>query len=192
MSVAAGLAAAARLDEVDKAIYCIMGDGKSREGQIWEAMDFIADHRLTGVVAIFNCDTLGQSDFVADAQDWQTLQRKAEAFSWTALVIDGHDPAAIENTLRCRVELAAGKPLCVIARTIKGRGVPNLAGMGHHGIPVAPEHLAAALSEVDKRAVELGVAGIDPAERAAALRIAPPLLIPTLCEVVLQTLTRDA
>lgn len=179
LSVAAGLAAAARLDEVDKAIYCIIGDGESREGQIWEAVDFIADHRLTNVVAIFNCNTLGQSDYVADAQDWQNLQRKAEAFGWTALVIDGHDPSAIEDTLRRRVELAAGKPLCIVARTIKGWGVPNLAGMGHHGQPVTQDHLDAALSELDKRAVELGVASLDPAESAAALRIAPPLAAPS-------------
>ena len=178
LSVAAGLAAAARLDGVDKALYCIMGDGEAREGQIWEAMDFIADHRLTNVVAIFNSNTLGQSDFVADAQDWQNLQRKAEAFGWTALVIDGHDPGAIENTLRRRVELAAGRPLCVVARTIKGWGVPSLAGTGHHGQPVTQDHLDAALSELDKRAVELGVASLDP-ESAAALRIAPPLAVPS-------------
>ncbi len=102
LSVAAGLAAAARLDGIGKAIYCIIGDGEAREGQIWEAMDFIADHDLTNVAAILNCNTLGQSDFVASAQDWQHLQRKAEAFGWTAVAIDGHDPAAIEDTLRRR------------------------------------------------------------------------------------------
>jgi transketolase len=63
LSVAACLAAAARLNRIDKTIYCIIGDGESREGQIWEAMDFIADHALANVVAIFNCNTLGQSDF---------------------------------------------------------------------------------------------------------------------------------
>ena len=174
LSVAAGLAAAARLDGLDKAIYCIIGDGESREGQIWEAMDFIADHRLTGVVAIFNCNTLGQSDFVSEVQNWQHVQRKAEAFGWTAVAIDGHDPAAIEDTLRRRQELGAGKPLCVVARTVKGWGVPNLGGMGHHGTPVAKDQLEAALAALDQRAVELGLAGLDPAMCAEALRIVPP------------------
>lgn len=176
LSVAAGLAAAARLDGLDKAIYCIVGDGEAREGQIWEAMDFIADHQLTNVVAIFNCNTLGQSDFVALAQDWQHLQRKAEAFGWSAVVIDGHDPAAIEDTLRRRQDLGDGKPLCVVARTVKGWGVPNLGGMGHHGTPVTKEQLDAALSELDKRAAELGVAGLEPTSSAKALRITPPPL----------------
>jgi transketolase len=178
LSVAAGLGAAARLDGIGKAIYCIIGDGESREGQIWEAMDFIADHGLTNVVAIFNCNTLGQSDFVSPAQDWEHLQRKADAFGLTAVVIDGHDAAAIEDTLRRREELGAGKPLCVIARTIKGWGVPSLGGMGHHGTPVSKNQLEAVLSELDKRAVELGIANFDKAAREAVLHIAPPLPAP--------------
>src|SRR5215469_10953453 len=59
-----GLGCAARVDGIDKVVYCIIGDGESREGQIWEAMDFIRDQRLSNVVALFNCNELGQSDFV--------------------------------------------------------------------------------------------------------------------------------
>ena len=178
LSVAAGLGAAARVDGIGKAIYCIIGDGESREGQNWEAMDFIADHGLTNVVAIFNCNTLGQSDFVAHPQDWQHLQRKAEAFGFTAVVIDGHDAVAIEDTLRRREELGAGKPLCIIARTVKGWGVPALGGMGHHGTPVPKSQLEAVLSELDKRAAELGIADLDTAASEMAGRIAPPLAAP--------------
>lgn len=174
LSVAAGLAAAARVDGLDKSIFCIVGDGEAREGQIWEAMDFIADHGLSSVVAIFNCNTLGQSDSVAAAQDWQTLRRKAEAFGWEAIPIDGHDVEAIERVLRERRGPTDRKPLCVIARTVKGWGVPNLAGMGHHGTPVSSGELEAALSELDRRAEELGLADLDMDADAGALRIAPP------------------
>jgi transketolase len=73
LSVAAGLGCAARVDGVPKRIFCLIGDGESREGQIWEALDFCADQRLGGVVAIFNCNTLGQSDYVSPAQDWKHL-----------------------------------------------------------------------------------------------------------------------
>jgi transketolase len=178
LSVAAGLAAAARLDGLDKTVYCIIGDGESREGQNWEAMDFIAEQQLTNVVAIFNCNTLGQSDPVAAAQDWQHLQRKVEAFGWTAIAIDGHDPAAIEELLRHRAERAGGKPLCVIARTVKGWGVPALGGEGHHGTPVPKARLEAVLGELDKRAEEAGVAGLAVAEIRQALAIAPPPAAP--------------
>ena len=174
LSVAAGLAAAARVDEIDKTVFCIIGDGEAREGQIWEAMDFIADHELSNVVAIFNCNTLGQSDSVASAQGWQTLQRKAEAFGWETVAIDGHDVEAIEKALRRQPSYPGKRPLCVIARTIKGWGVPNLAGMGHHGTPVSSGELEAALSELDRRAEEFGLADLGPAASAATLTISPP------------------
>ncbi len=179
LSVAAGLGAAARVDRIDKTIYCIIGDGESREGQIWEAMDFITDQKLANVVAIFNCNGLGQSDFVSAEQSWQSLQRKAEAFGWTALALDGHDPSAIEAALAQRAEAAAsGKPLCLIARTVKGWGVPSLEGLGHHGTPVKPEQLDAVLAALDQRAAELGAAGIDRAAMAAALAVPPPPEVP--------------
>lgn len=174
LSVAAGLAGAARLDGLDKVIYCVIGDGEAREGQIWEAMDFIADHELTNVVAIFNSNTLGQSDFVADAQGWASLQAKAEAFGWAAVVVDGHDPSAIEAALAGREELGAGKPLCVVARTVKGWGVPDLAGMGHHGTPVTKDELEAALGALDARAAELGISDLMNKTGVEAGAIVPP------------------
>lgn len=174
LSVSAGLATAARVRGLDKTTFCIMGDGEAREGQVWEAMDFVADHRLTSVVAIMNCNTLGQSDFVADAQGWQALEHKAEAFGWTTIVIDGHHPTEIEDTLRRRRDLGAGRPLCVIARTVKGWGVPSLFGAGHHGVPVPKDKLHLALAELDKRAVEQGVDDLDPVAAAEALRPTSP------------------
>jgi transketolase len=173
LSVAAGLACAARLDDVDKMIYCIIGDGEAREGQIWEAMDFIADMRLTNVVAIFNCNTLGQSDFVAKPEDWQHLQRKAEAFGSRTVVIDGHDPAAIEEALRQRSN-GSDRPLCLIARTVKGWGVAQIQGMGHHGVAVPPDQLEAVLAELDNRAAELGAKDVSQREMTQALAIPEP------------------
>ncbi len=174
LSVAAGLACAARVDSVPKRIFCLMGDGESREGQIWEAMDFCADQRLGGVVAIFNCNTLGQSDYVSSAQDWEHLAAKAAAFGARTEIIDGHDPAAIERALRITEE---ARPLAVIARTVKGWGVPSLGGPGHHGTPVKPEALAAVLAELDATARQLGVTDIG-AHDFAALEIAPPPAAP--------------
>ena len=137
-----------------KRIFCLIGDGESREGQIWEAMDFCADQRLGGVVAIFNCNTLGQSDYVSPAQDWQHLAAKAAAFGARTEIIDGHDPAATERALRIAEHW---RPLAVIARTVKRWGVPSLGGPGHHGAPVKPEALAGVLAELDATARHLGV-----------------------------------
>ena len=103
---------------------------------------------------------------------------RPKRFGWTAVAIDGHDPDAIEDTLRRRKELGAGKPLCVVARTVKGWGVPSLNGMGHHGQPVPKSELEAVLSQLDQRAQELGVAHLEPAAMKDALQIAPPLPAP--------------
>ncbi len=174
LSVAAGLACAARVDGVPKRIFCIMGDGESREGQIWEALDFCADHRLGGVVAIFNCNTLGQSDYVSSAQDWEHLAAKATAFGARTEIIDGHDPEAIERVLRIEED---GRPLAVIARTVKGWGVPSLGGPGHHGTPVKAEAMAGVLAELEETARHLGVTDIG-AQDFAALKITPPAAAP--------------
>ncbi len=183
LSVAAGLGCAARLDGIDKVVYCIIGDGESREGQIWEAMDFIRDQRLSNVVALFNCNGLGQSDFVSPEQDWSHLQRKADAFGWVTSVIDGHDPDAILAALGRRDGLAKeGKALAIIARTVKGWGVPSLGGMGHHGVPLPKDQLGSVLAALDQRARELGVAAISHEELAHDLVInlpaAPPAAPP--------------
>jgi transketolase len=179
LSVAAGLGCGARLDGMDKVIYCIIGDGESREGQIWEAMDFIRDQRLSNVVALFNCNGLGQSDVVSPEQDWAHLKSKSEAFGWSTAVIDGHDPDAILAALDRRADLAKeGKSLAVIARTVKGWGVPSLGGMGHHGTPVPKDQLDSVLAALDQRARELGVAGISHEEMAGALTITPPPAAP--------------
>src|SRR5688500_8555642 len=97
LSVAAGLGAAARMYKVDRNVFCLIGDGESREGQIWEAMDFLADHALTNVVPIFNCNELAQSDWVSPQQSAETLAKKAEAFGFIARVIDGHGPEQISQ-----------------------------------------------------------------------------------------------
>jgi transketolase len=174
LSVAAGLACAARVDGVTKRIFCLIGDGESREGQVWEALDFCADQRLGGVVAIFNCNTLGQSDYVSRAQDWEHLAAKAAAFGARVEIIDGHDPAAIERALRITED---ARPLVVIARTVKGWGVPSIGGPGHHGTPVKPEALAAVLAELDATARKLGVSDVG-AQDFAALEIVPPAVAP--------------
>jgi transketolase len=177
LSVAAGLACAARVDGVPKRIFCLIGDGESREGQIWEALDFCADQRLGGVTAIFNCNTLGQSDYVSPAQDWEHLAAKAAAFGARVEIIDGHDPAAIERALRITED---SRPVAVIARTVKGWGVPSLGGPGHHGTPVKPEALTGVLAELDATARHLGVTdGGAPmgAQDFAALTIAPPIVV---------------
>jgi transketolase len=176
LSVSGGLGAAAKVDHHGKMIYCIIGDGESREGQIWEAMDFIAEHKLTNVVAIFNCNELAQSDYVAPAQTADHLQAKAEAFGWKAVIVDGHNPSDLVAALKLRTEaMVAGRPLAIIAKTVKGWGAPSLAGLGHHGTPVPEKDLPKVLAELDQTGLDLGTNKATPPDIKRLLRIHPPL-----------------
>jgi len=172
LSVAAGLGAAARMDKLDRNIYCIVGDGESREGQIWEACDFIVDHALTNVVAIFNCNDLAQSDYVSPQQSYQGLADKLKAFGFIVRVIDGHCPNDIQDALNELHVVQNGKrPLAIVARTVKGWGAASEQGMGKHGTPVKKEKLGETLGELEQTAKDLGVGGY---QAVGELKIAAP------------------
>ncbi len=171
LSVAAGLAAAARLDGSDKKIYCICGDGESREGQVWEALDFIVDHKLTAVRAIFNCNGQAQSDYVSPQQSAEALAGKLGAFGFDVRVIDGHNWEDIFAALTAE---AADKPLAIVAKTVKGWGVAELQKHTYHGKPLAEAQLSAAMADLDAKAAELGVAD---APDAPAVELTAPAAV---------------
>ncbi len=161
LSVAAGLAAAARMDKVDRDIYCLIGDGEAREGQIWEAMDFIADQRLTNCVAVFNCNQLAQSDWVSPGQSSEIIAKKAEAYGFIARTVDGHNPEQLRKTFdELHVVKNGSKPLAVVARTVKGWGSELEQGTDKHGHPVKKEALQNVLGELEATAGDLGVADV--------------------------------
>jgi len=155
LSIAAGLACATRLDETNRTIYCICGDGESREGQIWEALDFIVDHKLTGVRMIFNCNGQAQSDYVSPQQSPDALVKKLEAFGLDVKTIDGHNWEEIFEALGAE---ATDRPVAIVARTIKGWGVTELQKHTSHGKPLKADQIAQAEADLDAKAAELGVA----------------------------------
>jgi len=157
LSVAAGLAAAARLDGTDRKIFCVIGDGESREGQIWEALDFIVDHKLTAVVPIFNCNGQGQSDYVSQQQGIEALQAKLEAFGLTVTVIDGHNWDEIFPALTTST---GEKPQAILAKTVKGWGVQEFQRSNYHGKPLKAEMMDEAMGDLDAKAAERGVADL--------------------------------
>lgn len=171
LSVAAGLGMSAKHDGFDKRIYCIIGDGESREGQVWEAVDFIIDHGLSNVTPIFNCNMYAQADKVSDQQSSGVIAKKLEAAGFIAEVIDGHEPEAIRAALEIAAQKGeAGEPVAIVANTIKGWGASVAQGGGWHGKPVVGEKLEVAHEELDALRVQLTstlVAGDD-------LKIYPP------------------
>jgi transketolase len=154
LSVAAGLALGAKMSGADRRVFTIIGDGESREGQIWEAMDFIAERGLTQVVAIFNCNGQGQADYVSKQQSAESIAVKAAAFGWDARPVDGHDPQALRDLLRAQT---LSRPQAIVARTIKGWGCEMLQDHSNHGKPVPEAKLDSALAQLDATAASLGI-----------------------------------
>lgn len=158
LSSAAGLALAARLDGLDKRVFCIIGDGESREGQIWEAIDFLKDHDLKAVCPIFNCNAFAQTQEVSPQQSWETTAKKLEAAGFNAVVIDGHKGSAVAEALAEHAKSVApnAKPVAIVAKTVKGWGAASQQGNGHHGTAVKGDDLTSVLKELDATEVKLG------------------------------------
>jgi len=155
LSVAAGLALAARLRGLDRRFYCIVGDGEAREGQVWEALDFIVDYDLDNVITIFNCNGQGQADYVSKQQSADVLAAKLAAYGLAVEVINGHDPEAILRALDDATK--RGKPTAIVARTEKGWGVEALKDKSNHGKPLDASKLDAAIADLDSMYEKLSV-----------------------------------
>ena len=99
--------------------YCVMGDGESAEGSVWEAASFASKYKLDNLVGIIDVNRLGQSEPTALAHDVETYRKRMDAFGWNAIIVDGH---SVEDLCKafCDAENCKGKPTCLIAKTLKG------------------------------------------------------------------------
>lgn len=155
LSVAAGLAVAARADNTGRKTYCIIGDGEAREGQITEALDFIMDHALTSVLPIFNCNSYGQAGAVSDQQSPERLAKKLEASGYEVAVIDGHAPSEIKTAFDRFNEEGRTQPMAVVAKTVKGWGAPSMQGGNWHGKPASGKQLETMIAELRQTGLNL-------------------------------------
>lgn len=146
LAAANGIALADRLDGIEARTYCLMGDGECSEGSVWEAAQFASLNRLANLVAIVDVNGLGQSEAAPYGHDTSVYARRFEAFGWRAIEIDGHDMAAVVDALG---QPANGRPIAIVARTEKGKGVSFLEGAsGWHGKALDHEQKMKALSEL--------------------------------------------
>jgi transketolase len=122
LSIANGLALAARLDRSDHRVYVILGDGEINEGQVWEAAMFAAFQRLDHVVAILDRNGLQAMGSTRARLDSEPLGEKWRAFGWFVIEIDGHDLGEIMEAFD-QARAHRGSPTLILANTIKGKGV---------------------------------------------------------------------
>ncbi len=131
-----------RLDRVPYRVWVLCGDSEMAEGSIWEAFDHASHESLDNLVAIIDVNRLGQRGETMLGWDTAAYVRRAEAFGWRAIEVDGHDVAAIDDAYAQAV-VAEGRPTAIIARTIKGKGVAAVENRnGFHGKPLADPEAA--------------------------------------------------
>ena len=136
LSCACGVALAAKLNRKDYRTFCIIGDGESNEGQIWEAAMFAAHRQLDNLVAITDCNKMQIDGRTDEILALEPLADKWRAFNWEVFEIDGHDWTAIHQALQ-QAATVKGKPSMIIAHTFKGKGnavVENRVDSHHVGI----------------------------------------------------------
>jgi transketolase len=123
LSIACGIAAGLRIDGRPGRVYCVVGDGELAEGQIWEAAMAASAFKLDNVTAILDRNGLQAMGAIARRFNTNPVDEKWRAFGWHVLEIDGHDMNEILRALDA-VDEIKGKPKMIIARTIKGKGIP--------------------------------------------------------------------
>ncbi len=149
LSAAVGMALAKRIDGIPARIYCLLGDGESAEGSVWEAAQMASFNKLDTLCAIVDVNALGQSGPTMSEHNLDAYLAKFVAFGWHAVAIDGHNMEEILGALKNARE-TKGRPTAIVAKTFKGRGVSFLEGKPNwHGKPVkkGPD-LDKALAEV--------------------------------------------
>ncbi|MFH1305799.1 MAG: transketolase [Candidatus Omnitrophota bacterium] len=155
LSVACGFALADRMDLVDARVYCLMGDGETNEGQVWEAAMTAAHYKLDKLCGIIDYNGLQIDGFCCDVMDPGAYKKKWEAFGWHTVEVDGHDHDELEKVLN-EVQRVKGKPQMIIARTVKGKGISFMENkVEWHGIAPKKEELERALAELDKQEKEI-------------------------------------
>jgi len=115
-------------DKASYRTYCLMGDGESMEGNIWEALNFAGFYKLDNLCAIIDCNRLGQSEPAPLQHDMETYKKRLTSFGFNAIVVDGHDVEELCKAFH-EAEQTTGMPTCILAKTFKGKDFPNIENL---------------------------------------------------------------
>lgn len=149
LSAAIGMAIAAKLDNKDYRVYCIVGDGECQEGQIWEACMSAAHFKLDNLCVILDNNNLQISGAVDQLSSLHPIPDKFAAFGFHVISADGHDIDAIAAAF-AEAKTVKNKPTLLLARTVKGKGVDFMEdNYAWHGSPPNQEQYESAASQLD-------------------------------------------
>ena len=150
MSVAIGAALAKKFDGDNRTVYSLHGDGELDEGQNWEAIMFAAHKKVDNLIATIDFNGQQIDGPTSKVMNLGNLKAKFEAFDWTVLEMDGNDmDDLIAGLEKAKSLTGQGKPICILMKTIMGKGVDFMEGSHEwHGIAPNDEQLARALAQL--------------------------------------------
>ena len=155
ISAAVGMALSSKIQNKDFRVYTILGDGEIEEGQVWEAAMFAGNKKLDNLVAIVDYNNLQIDGELDDVNSPYPIKEKFDAFGWNTVEIDGHCFDEIEKAF-AEARSCKGKPTCIIAKTIKGKGISYMENeCGWHGAAPNKEQFEIAMNELNAALSEL-------------------------------------
>ena len=150
LSTGVGMAIAGKRDEKDYRVFVLVGDGESQEGQIWEAAESASKYGLDNLVVFVDNNGLQNDGTCADIMPTRDIAEKFTAFGFDSYKIDGHNMGDIVDVLDEIRDIKNGKPKCIVAKTVKGKGVSFMENVvGWHGMAPNEEQYKQAMAEVD-------------------------------------------
>lgn len=152
LSVAVGAALAKKLNNDDKLVYSLHGDGELQEGQIWEAVMFAAHHKVDNLIATVDWNGQQIDGPTKDVMSLGDLPAKWLSFGWEVMEMDGHDMDKVLSVLKeAKAKTGQGKPIVILMKTAMGKGVDFMEGTHHwHGKAPNDEQLATALAQLEE------------------------------------------
>ena len=149
LSFANGMALAGRIQGYDYRVYCLLGDGETQEGQVWEAAMTSVKHCLGNVTAIVDANGLKAMDETSCGKIMEPIADRWAALGWRAREIDGHDMGQICDALDW-AKTGVDTPAAIVAHTVKGKGISFIEGQApYHNAALTPEQMEQALAELE-------------------------------------------
>lgn len=149
LSIATGLALGLRLEGSSSRVVTILGDGECQEGQVWEALMFAAQQKLSNLIALVDHNTLQIDGSLSDICDVSCLADKLRAFNWEVYEFNGNDMQEVVETLTHAFKDTHAAPVALVAHTTKGCGVSFMEGLASwHGKAPSADQRDEALSEL--------------------------------------------
>lgn len=156
LSIACGAALGAKIQKTDKRVFCVIGDGESAEGQIWEAAQFAAHYKLDNLIAFLDWNNMQIDGTVEEVMSIKDPVKKFEAFGWNSTLVKGDDVLAIQSAVQYALDNKNEKPNMIVLKTVKGRGAKCIEEMtNNHCIAFNDETREKVMEELKLRAEEL-------------------------------------